>query len=559
MAYSHHDNEAHRMQRHAEQKQLKSAAARVLVVGVGLVVAFGAVSVQLVRLAARGQVDVQLAAAAPLTTSFSRPDIIDRHGRILATDVAAPSLYADPKNVLSVDETMERLSVLLPGIDTPELREILADKSRRFVWVKRRLSTALAQKIHELGLPGLVFRAEPQRSYPQARVAGHILGLVNIYNKGLSGLEHYIDEELGVERVPVARVNTKPPVRLSIDIPAQYALEQELQSARRMYRAKAASGVVLDVATGEVAAAASVPGVDPALAEEVLAKRRINRFANDVFELGSVFKTVTVAMAVELRLAGLDTIVDTTRPLTAGPFTIKDYHPAGRPLTVREVFVRSSNVGAGQLALAAGVNAQQAFLKKLGLSGQLDTEAGPVATPKLPQHWGRAANITVSYGHGIAVSPLQFTAAAAALVNGGNWMAPTFLARSEREGDAPTWRRKVLRDDTSAAVRKLMRLNVTSPSGSGRRADVPGYRVGGKTGTADLASDGTYDGKSVVTSFVAAFPMDAPRYVVLITLFGPKGLDGNAKRRTAGLNAAPTAGRVIARLAPLLGVMPRAE
>ncbi|HUS97146.1 MAG TPA: penicillin-binding transpeptidase domain-containing protein, partial [Hyphomicrobiaceae bacterium] len=337
MAYSHHDNEAHRMQRHAEQKQLKSAAARVLVVGVGLVVAFGAVSVQLVRLAARGQVDVQLAAAAPLTTSFSRPDIIDRHGRILATDVAAPSLYADPKNVLSVDETMERLSVLLPGIDTPELREILADKSRRFVWVKRRLSTALAQKIHELGLPGLVFRAEPQRSYPQARVAGHILGLVNIYNKGLSGLEHYIDEELGVERVPVARVNTKPPVRLSIDIPAQYALEQELQSARRMYRAKAASGVVLDVATGEVAAAASVPGVDPALAEEVLAKRRINRFANDVFELGSVFKTVTVAMAVELRLAGLDTIVDTTRPLTAGPFTIKDYHPAGRPLTVREV------------------------------------------------------------------------------------------------------------------------------------------------------------------------------------------------------------------------------
>jgi len=529
------------------------------VFGIGLVVAFGAVSVQLVRLAARGQVDVQLAAAAPLTTSFSRPDIIDRHGRILATDVAAPSLYADPKNVLSVDETMERLSVLLPGIDTPELREILADKSRRFVWVKRRLSTALAQKIHELGLPGLVFRAEPQRSYPQARVAGHILGLVNIYNKGLSGLEHYIDEELGVERVPVARVNTKPPVRLSIDIPAQYALEQELQSARRMYRAKAASGVVLDVATGEVAAAASVPGVDPALAEEVLAKRRINRFANDVFELGSVFKTVTVAMAVELRLAGLDTIVDTTRPLTAGPFTIKDYHPAGRPLTVREVFVRSSNVGAGQLALAAGVNAQQAFLKKLGLSGQLDTEAGPVATPKLPQHWGRAANITVSYGHGIAVSPLQFTAAAAALVNGGNWMAPTFLARSEREGDAPTWRRKVLRDDTSAAVRKLMRLNVTSPSGSGRRADVPGYRVGGKTGTADLASDGTYDGKSVVTSFVAAFPMDAPRYVVLITLFGPKGLDGNAKRRTAGLNAAPTAGRVIARLAPLLGVMPRAE
>jgi len=315
---------------------------------------------------------------------------------------------------------------------------------------------------------------------------------------------------------------------------------------------------VLDVASGEVAAAASVPGVDPALSKEVLSKPRMNRFSGDVYELGSVFKTMTVAMALEHGLAKPETIVATTRPLQVGRFTIKDHHPSPHPLSLREVFVRSSNVGAGRLALAAGVDLQRSFLKRLGLISSLRTEAGAMAAPRLPKHWGRAANITVSYGHGIAVSPLQFAAAAAAVVNGGYRVAPTFLARSAREDDSSVaWRRKVLREETSDALREMMRLNVTSKSGTGRRADVLGYRVGGKTGTADWANSGKYDGGAVVTSFIAAFPMDAPRYVVLVTLFAPKGKNGSRKQRTAGLNAAPTAGRVIERVAPLLGVMPR--
>lgn len=541
-------------------RQIRSSAIRAALVGGVLVASFAAVAVQLVRLAASGQDGVRLAAAAPLTTSFSRPDIVDRNGRLLATDVAVPSLFADPKHIASVDETLERLSTLLPGIDTPDMRTLLSDKSRRFVWIKRRLSTGLAQKIHDLGQPGLAFRFEPARSYPRGRLAGHLLGYVNIDNKAVNGIERYIDDQVGIVQVPAARVNTNPPVRLSIDTAVQYALEEELADAMKRFHTSGVSGVVMDSNTGEVRAAASLPGVDPALTNEVLAKSRINRFGDDVFELGSVFKVVTLAMALDAGVAKPSSIVDVVTPLTVGRFKIEDFHPSRRPLSVTEVFLHSSNVGAGRLALALGAKAHRKWLDAFHLTSTLSTEAGVIAEPKLPNRLGKAANITIAYGHGIAVAPLQFLAAAAATVNGGIWVQPTFLERPGAALAEPAGKR-ILKARTSDEMRKMMRLNVTSPEGSGHRADVPGYEVGGKTGTADWARNGVYDGKAVINSFFAAFPIHAPRYVVLVTLFDPKREKSGRFRsmRTAGLNAAPTAGRVIARVAPLLGVVPRSK
>ncbi|MCB1509449.1 MAG: penicillin-binding protein 2 [Hyphomicrobiaceae bacterium] len=549
---------AHSARRADQQLEIKSRAVRIALVGGAIAVAFTAVSLQLVRLAMKGQHEnLLVAAAAPVSSTYSRPDIVDRNGRLLASDVPLPSLYADPKRVPSVDETLEQLSSVLPGIATPELRRLLSDKARRFIWIKRRMSTALAERIHALGLPGLAFRNELARSYPQGRFAGHLLGHVNGQNRGVIGLERYIDEQGGVRLVPTARVNTSPPVRLTIDAAAQFAVEEELRAAMARYQTVAATGVVMDARTGEVRAAASVPGVDPDEPTELLDKARMNRLAGDVYELGSVFKVFTIAMALETGLVGPSTIVDVTQPLKVGRFTIRDFHPARRPLTVTEVFTKSSNVGAGRLALEIGQERQQAMLKALGVLTPMATEAGVIVHPKLPQPWGKAATITVAYGHGLAVAPLQFAASAAALVNGGIVVKPTLITRPDALAYAASGAR-VLKPSTSAAIREMMRLNVTSSGGSGRRADVPGYEVGGKTGTADWAQSGRYNGKSVINSFLAAFPIREPRYVVLVTLFDPKSTTASSRKphRTAGLNAAPTAGQIIARVAPLLGVRP---
>lgn len=534
-------------------RALRSSAARAMLVGLGMLMGFAAVSGQLIRLAAKGQTEVRLAAAAPLTTAYSRPDIVDRNGRLLATDVPAPSLFANPSRVPNVDETLEALRELLPGIDTPEMRRHLSNKARKFLWIKRRLSTAQAEKLHNLGLPGLAFRHEPARLYPGGRLAGHVLGYVDIDNNGIRGVERYINEKIGVERLPVARVNTKPPVRLAIDAAAQHGLEQELSGAIKRFRAVAATGIVMSVLTGEVAAAASLPRVDPGASAEVFDDARKNRLISDVFELGSVFKLVTAAMAMESGIAAPGTIVDVVTPLKIGRYNITDYHPVTRPLTLTEVFVKSSNIGSARIALALGAKVQREHFDALGLLKPLETEIGASVAPKPPAPWGRTAIATASYGHGIAVSPLHFAATAAALVNGGIWVKPTFLARRPDTASELEWRRRVVSAETSAHLRMMMRQNVLN--GSGRRADVPGYEVGGKTGTADWARGGSYDGSAVINSFIAAFPISRPQYVVLVTLFDPKP-EAGSRQRTAGLNAADAAGRVIARVAPLLGVLP---
>ncbi len=524
---------------------------RVLAMCVAL--SFAAVGGQLVRLALQneGQSTIRVSMMSSPSSTLARPDIVDRNGRLLATDVQMPSLYADPLLIQDADEAAERLARLFPGIDARELRQNLADKTRRFVWIRRGLSPATAQQVHDLGIPGLLFVDEIRRTYPAGRLGGHILGRVDIDNRGTAGIERHIDETGASEAAHGARLSARAPVRLSLDLGVMHALDDELKGAMARYEASGAAGLVMDVRSGEVVAAVSRPGADPAMADEALDPARVDKVAAGTYELGSIMKLVTVALALETGKT-LDSIVDTVAPLKAGRFTIEDLHPLGRPMSVAEVFIHSSNIGAGQLALSAGAEAQAALLQKLGLWTPMKTEVSPGPEPQKPAQLGRIEQITLSFGHGLAVTPLQFATAAAALVNGGTAVTPTFLAR---DASAPVATgARVVSAETSALLRQLMRRNVTDAAGTGKRADVPGFDVGGKTGTAEMAAAGGYRKKSVIASFLGTFPASDPRYVTLVLLFEPKGQAATGGEITAGRNAAPTTARLVERIAPLLGV-----
>jgi len=515
---------------------------------------FAAIATQLVRLALVGGSRTRPTAAEPSLHGWARPDIVDRHGRLMATDLAVHSLYADPQLIQDLDEAVEKITAVLPSLDEAELRKALADKSRRFVWVARGLSPRHAQRIHDLGLPGVAFRTELRRVYPLGALAGHVLGTVNLDNRGLAGIERMLDDNGLVEPVKDVAGAAKPAaVRLSLDIGAQHAVAEELRRALKQFAAVAAAALVLDVRTGEIVVAVSLPEVDPSRPAELLDPAKLDRLIAGTFELGSIYKILTIALALEYGIADLDSIYDVRQPLSAGAHVIKDLYPQGRPLTAREIFLYSSNVGSGMLALQAGGEQQRAFLAKLGLLHAIRTETGPVATPQLPKTWGRTETITIAYGHGLAVAPLQFAAAVAAVVNGGEKLVPTFLARA----DAPVAAERVLTAATSASMRELMRLGVTHAAGTGRRAEAEGYGVGGKTGTAEIPGRGGYQEKAVISSFLGGFPMESPQYVTLVLLFEPQSTRDTGGRITAGVNAAPVTARIVERIAPILGVLPR--
>ncbi len=524
---------------------------RTLIATLAMALAFVAVGAQLVRLAMSSQGELSVNLTETVAQSFARPDIVDRNGRLLATDVEAYSLFADPARVIDRDEVIEKLASVFTDLDRAALRKDLSARDRRFVWVRRGLAPRTAQAVHNLGLPGLDFRRELRRAYPGGTLAGHVLGYVNIDNKGVAGIERYVDDVVGVESVQGATLAERPPVRLSIDIGVQHAVEAELAAAVDRYRAKGAAGLVLDVATSEVLASASLPEIDPARPN--MDNSRADKIAGSTFELGSVFKTLTIAMAIDQALASPETIIDVRNELSAGRFKIKDLHPLRRPLTVAEVFLHSSNVGAAMLALQAGPQRFQDFLRHMQLLDGIKTEAGNVAAPQLPPRWGEVETITASYGHGIAMAPLQFAAAAAAIVNGGHKVSPTFVRRQADAGIADI---RLVSAATSDKMRALMRRNVAEPAGTGKRAEVPGYQVGGKTGTAELPGVGGYREKAVISSFLAAFPMDQPRYLVFVLLFEPKATKETAGEILASLNAAPTVARVISRIGPQLGLLP---
>ncbi len=523
---------------------------RTFVSGLIVFAGFALVAGQLVRHGLASGPSISLAAAKPLARSWARPDITDRRGRLLATDIATPSLFADPALLVDVDEVISFLRPIFPKLDWRALRDRLDNRKSRFVWIKRGVSHELTQRITALGLPGLAFRQELRRTYPSGAATAHVIGYVDIDNHGKSGIETFVQDVIGVDATDGAVRSKRAPVRLTMDLGVQHVLRSELAAGQKRYGARAAAGIIMDVNTGAVIATASLPDFDPDNAQQALDPNRLDRITSGRYELGSVFKAVTLAGALELGVATPRSRFDTRAPLKVGKYTIAETGDKRGMLDLQDIFIRSSNVGSARIGLKMGRARMESFFSTLGLTDKMSTERGPLTAPKLPKHWRDAHTMTMSYGHGIAVTPLQFASATAALINGGRRVYPRFVEIAKLP--KPT---QVIAPDVSHEMRRLFRLNVASRDGTGRAAAVPGYQVGGKTGTADQPKNAEYADGRVISSFVGAFPMGEPKYLTYILLFEPQAAATGGKT-SAKDTAAPLTGRIIRRVAPMLGIAP---
>lgn len=504
------------------------------------------------RLVWLGMQEIDEAAGPAARVTASRPDIIDRNGEVLATDIKTASLFAEPRRIVDADEAIEKLSTVLPDLNYEQTWNRLRSGAG-FVWLRRQLSPRQQAEIMALGIPGIGFRTENRRFYPGGATAAHVLGLVDVDNRGISGIEKYIDEQglADLRATGLASADMLKPFRLSLDLRVQHVLHDEMTRAMERYDALAGAAIVLGARTGEVLGMVSLPDYDPNNPFNAHEKDRLNRVSGGVYEMGSTFKGFTTAMALDSGLVSLSDSFDATRPLQIGRHTIRDYRGKGTVLTVPEIFIYSSNIGTARMAEMVSIEDHRDFFKRLGLLDRMHTELPEVARPTEPAEWRRINRITISFGHGVATTPLQTATAVAAVVNGGRLINPTFLPRDEKE--AALVSSQVMKPETSRAMRHLFRLNVER--GSGRRAEVPGYFVGGKTGTAEKVVNGRYVSGKRFNAFLSAFPAHEPEYVVLVILDEPKP-EQPGVGATAGLNTAPVTASIIGRAAPLLGLKP---
>ena len=481
--------------------------------------------------------------ASAFSETVRRADIVDRNGELLATSVDVYSLFADPRAIWDPSETAAALVSVFPELRYETLEARLSNRERAFAWIKRGLTPRQREAVFNLGLEGLGFRKESSRAYPRGTLAGHLLGYVGNDGEGLGGLEFAQEKRLAKGGAPL---------QLTIDSGVQFMLEAELADAAAEYDAIGAAGVVLAAKTGEIHAIASWPPLDPNRAREIRADdpARLDRAVGAVYELGSVFKPLTVAAGIETGAILPSDSFDVRQPLTISGYTINDTHPIYGPASVTTIVSESSNIGTVKIAEKIGARRQKEFYSRLGLMERAPIELAGSAAPLLPAAWTELSTATISYGHGLSVSPMAFASAFSAIANGGE-IAPPTLILGEEAGDP----RRVMSAPTAAIVTAMLRDAVVN--GTGERAEVAGYRVAGKTGTAEKPIPGGYSDTLNINSFAALFPADSPEYVVLVVLDEPKaGASGGV---TAAWNAAPTAGRVIERIAPLLGVAPKFE
>lgn len=475
-----------------------------------------------------------------------RANLVDRNGVVLAGTIDAWKIGVHPQKIVGDRNVIAaQLATLMSNRTEAQYREIL-NSDRTFFYLKHEALPGLVQKINALGEPGIVFEREPRRYYPQGSLAAHVIGWTDQDGKAVTGMELALNDRLSDQ----ARLDK--PVALSIDSRVQAAMESELRSAMTTYSAIGATGIVLDVHTGEIMAMASLPDYDSNAPSRAPVENLASKVTLNVYELGSTFKMITAANAIESGVVhSMTQRWDATAPLRIGRFTIKDFHPTRRWLNLPETLAHSSNIATARIGDELGPERTQAMFRKLGFDKPVDIELGARGTPLWPKYWARVTTMTVSYGHGISVTPLHLANAYAALANGGIWRPATLIRRDTN--DIPAGRR-VISADTSARMRQLMRLVATN--GSARKANIPGFRVGGKTGTAEKPFQGGYKRNALVSTFAGVFPMDAPRYVVIAMLDAPQGTEATSGQRTAAWNAAPMVGRLVPRIGPMLGIMP---
>jgi cell division protein FtsI (penicillin-binding protein 3) len=467
---------------------------------------------------------------------LARADLLDRNGDLMARDLPADDLYARPALIADKVAAANALAAAT-GIAPARLKALFGSRFKS-VLVARRVVPDMRAKIAALNLPGLEYLPNSKRDYPLGRTTAQLVGVTDLDGNGVSGLELGLQDKLH---------RTKEPLITSIDSRVQFILADAAANAMREFRARAAGGVVLDVRTGEVLGMVSLPDFDPNTRVLTGNDTTRNIMVQEIYELGSVFKILSFALAIEDHTVRLDESLPIGNGLKIGRYTIHEAERMPATLAARDVLAQSSNIGTSEIALRSGAARQRQFLESFGLFEPLRAEMPERPKPRYPSNWGTIETATVSFGHGISVSPLAYAAAAAAVINGGRRIVPTFLKTDvDRRGE------QLVSPETSATMRGLLRYVVTD--GTGKNADVPGYDVGGKTGSAEKPGKHGYQQHVLVTSFFAAFPIANPRYVVFVLLDEPHGTKATGGFALAGYTAAPMAGHVIARIAPLLGV-----
>ena len=468
-----------------------------------------------------------------------RADIVDRNGELLATTVAVYSLFADPRAIWDAEEVTDKLATVFEDLNRESVIKRLGQKDRKFVWVRRGLTPRQRQAVFDLGLEGLGFEAENKRVYPRGAQSGHILGHANVDGVGQKGVELSLNDQLQGQETPVM---------LTLDSGVQCVVEAELANAAERHEVIGAMGLVIEASTGKIRALASWPAFNPNRPGAASDAERRNRVVNDVYELGSIFKPLTVAAALEAGQLDLGERFNVRAPIVLRGKAITDTHEGAPFMTAAMVLAESSNIGTVKIAQKLGDSGLQAFYQALGLMERVKIDLPASAAPLLPPEWTDLSIATASYGHGIAVSPLAFAATYTAFANKGAQAQLQIV-----ETDAPPVLQSVMSETTAATVLDMLRGAVLD--GTGRRGEAQGYRVAGKTGTAEKPIAGGYAADRNVTSFAALFPANSPEYVVLIVLDDPRVLEGDGGA-TAAWNAAPVASRVIERIAPILGVQP---
>lgn len=479
---------------------------------------------------------------AETTKSFSsnpikRADILDRNGAIIATSLPTVNLFVNPKKVISPKESARRLSEVLTEFSEEELYEKLKRKAT-FVYIKRNLTPAQQHQINALGIPGLDFENGEKRVYPHEMLFAHVIGKTNIDNIGISGVERELDERLTKSDIPL---------QLTIDAGIQYTIREELKAGVDKYKAEGGVAILMDVETSEIIAMVSLPDFDPNDGKLPDERAMFNFATQGVYEPGSVFKVFNTSLSLDSGKIKVSDKFDASKPIKMGRNWIRDYRGENRWLSVQEILIYSSNIGSAHMALKLGKDEQKNFLDKLGLLSPLDIEIAEKANPITPSVWRESTTATVSYGYGISVTPLHVVTSFSAIVNGGLYNSPKLISNKDKGNS-----KRVISEKTSKTMRKLLREVVVE--GSGKRANVLGYEVAGKTGTANKLVNGRYVDKKVMSTFIATFPASKPKYALYVMLDEPKGSKETWGFVTSGWNTVPTANNIITAIAPQLNL-----
>jgi cell division protein FtsI (penicillin-binding protein 3) len=524
---------------------LACAQTRLVALGAMFCGAFLIVTLRLVDATLLSSTSAATELAGPVSAQAiqaARADITDRNGEVLATSLPTESLYADPAKLLDPVVAARALVEALPDLDYEDVLDKLAS-ARRFVWIKRNLTPDEVYRVNALGQPGLEFLTEQTRVYPAGGSVVHVVGTTDVDNKGQGGIERGLNAQLSTSTAPV---------KLSLDIRLQHLVEREIAKAIADFDAIGGAGMVMDLQTGELLAAVSLPDYQPGAIGKASDEARFNRFALGSYELGSVMKVITAAAGLESGKMSLNSFFDASEPIRFGRHTINDFKPERRPLSVAEVFTHSSNIGAAKMALAMGTEFEREFFCKVGLCSPLKVQIPEVGPTQWPSKWSDITAMTAAFGHGFSVTPLHMMRATAAVLT-GRLVEPTFLKQPDTLGAQGE---PVVSDKVVEQIRRLMRAN--SVVGSGRSANVPGYFVGGKTGTAEKISGKRYSKNARLSSFIAAFPMHDPRYLIMVMVDEPKPNATSGGYATGGTVSAPTVGRIIAQMGPLYAMAPAA-